>query len=217
MLFLCCAFACMNIVAGATPASQHRMSGNKEYPLPESLYPVQTDTGRMVVGGVIEYRPARWILSLLQENAMYTIKFPAIAILIFALSGCSSQPVTSKSTTSPSTATADSTAANVKKVKSEDGSFDGVIIGTPAPASKFAKLRIGMTQRQVEDLIGRPDDEDSHITGKAFIPFFFGGDTHRLEAFYKNEGQLTYSPTHFGGNANVLMRIQVNTQATGMR
>ncbi|WNV06639.1 hypothetical protein RP726_09585 [Candidatus Methylospira mobilis] len=148
---------------------------------------------------------------------MHTSKFSAIAILVFALSGCSSQPVGGKSTTSPSVSAGDSTAANVKKVKSEDGSFDGEIIGTPAPAGKFAKLRIGMTQRQVEELIGRPDDEDSHITGKAFIPFFFGGDTHRLEAFYKNEGQLTYSPTHYGGSANVLMRILVNTQATGMR
>ena len=151
---------------------------------------------------------------------MHSIKFLPVVILVSALFGCAAQPTGGKATTSPSTAavgTADSTAANVKKVKSEDGSFDGEIIGTPAPTSKFAKLRIGMGQRQVEDLIGRSDDEDSHITGKAFIPFFFGGDTHRLEAFYKNEGQLTYSPSHYGGSANVLMRIEVNTKATGFR
>ena len=100
-------------------------------------------------------------------------------------------------------------------MKSRDGSFDGEIIGTPAPESKFAKVRIGMGLRQVEDLIGRSDDEDSHITGKQFIPFFFGGDTHRLEAFYKTEGVLTFSPGHFGGTPNVLIRIHVDPNASG--
>ena len=43
-------------------------------------------------------------------------------------------------------------------VKSQDGTFDGEIIGTPAAGSKFSKLRIGMTMREVNGLIGAPDD-----------------------------------------------------------
>jgi hypothetical protein len=108
-----------------------------------------------------------------------------------------------------------SSASGERTVKSQDGSFEGEMYGVPASNSKFAKLRIGMKQREVEGLIGRPDDEDSHITGKAFIPFFFGGDTHRLEAFYKGEGQLTYSPEHWGGNPNVLIRIAVDPSESG--
>jgi len=137
------------------------------------------------------------------------------AIAVSALHGCASQQ---KPADGPSTATAPAAAPSTpgaRSVKSIDGSFDGEIIGTPAPNSKFAKLQIGMRQRQVEDLIGRPNDEDGHITGKAFIPFFFGGDTHRIEAFYKDEGQLTYSPPHFGGTANVLIRIIVDPKASG--
>jgi hypothetical protein len=148
---------------------------------------------------------------------MRPIQFLPAVILLSALFGCSTQPTGGTGTSASSAGTSAPAAPNVRKVKSDDGKFDGEIIGTPEPTSKFAKLRIGMGQRQVEDLIGRPDDEDSHITGKAFIPFFFGGDTHRQEAYYKNEGQLTYSPTHYGGSANVLMRIEVNTKATGHR
>ena len=99
-------------------------------------------------------------------------------ILVSALFGCASQqqgdtsaPSASETSDSPSPSS-----PGARIVKSRDGSFDGEIIGTPAPNSKFAKLQIGMGLREVEDLIGRADDTDSHITGKQFIPFFFGGD-----------------------------------------
>ena len=104
-------------------------------------------------------------------------------------------------------------------VKSQDGSFDGEIIGTPAPNSKFAKVEIGMGKRQVEDLIGLPDDFEFHSTGKEFIPYF-GGNSYRWETwetYYKNEGRLTYSEAHFGTNAQVLIRIEVHANATGYR
>jgi hypothetical protein len=90
-------------------------------------------------------------------------------------------------------------------------SFDGEIIGTPAPNNKFAKVEIGMGKHQVESLIGEPDDFDFHTTGKEFIPLYFGGDIHRLETYYKNEGRLTYS------SAQVLIHIEVDPNATGYR
>lgn len=91
---------------------------------------------------------------------------------------------------------------------------EGEIIGTPARGSRFAKLELNMNRRQVENLIGPPDDETSHITGKAFIPFFFGGDTRRTEVFYKGEGQLTYSPRSFGADPTQLITIDANPGAT---
>lgn len=112
--------------------------------------------------------------------------------------------------------TADAAQDDVRTVKSTDGSFDGEVIGTPAPGSKFAKVQIGMRSAQVEKLIGPPDDSEGHITGKAFIPFFFGGDTQRREAFYKGEGILTYSPEHFGGESNTLIRIIADPSEKGV-
>jgi hypothetical protein len=90
-------------------------------------------------------------------------------------------------------------------------SDEEIIIGTPAPNSKFAKVEIGMGKHQVESLIGRPDDFEFHTTGKEFIPLYSGGDIHRLETYYKNEGRLTYS------SAEVLIHIEVDPNATGYR
>ena len=73
-----------------------------------------------------------------------------------------------------------------------------------------------MTPEEVEKLIGRADDTDSHMTGKAFIPFHFGGDKRRLEAFYKHEGQLTFSNTNNFIAPNALIKIEVNPKATGI-
>jgi hypothetical protein len=51
--------------------------------------------------------------------------------------------------------------------------------------SPLAKVRVDMGQREVTDLIGPPTDVDSHITGKAFVPFYFGDDAHRMVHHYK--------------------------------
>ena len=93
--------------------------------------------------------------------------------------------------------------------------INGEIVGTPAPGSKFAQLKIGMSLEQVENLIGQPDNTDSRITGKQYQPFYFGGDTQRTEAFYKNEGQLTFSNIHPDSTADKLIRIRVDPDFTG--
>ena len=102
-------------------------------------------------------------------------------------------------------------------MKSKDGKVDGEIFGTPAAKSKFAKLQIGMSRTAAEKLIGVPDDSDTHITGRSFTPFYFGGDTQRYEAFYKNEGQLTYSNDSRVGAPDTLIIISVDRKATGIR
>jgi hypothetical protein len=104
-----------------------------------------------------------------------------------------------------------------RKVKSKDGKVDGEIFGTPAAKSKFAKLEIGMSRTAAEKLIGVPDDSDTHITGRQFTPFYFGGDTQRYEAFYKSEGQLTYSNSSRFSAPDTLIVISVDRKATGVR
>jgi hypothetical protein len=127
----------------------------------------------------------------------------------------SSSPQSSTgSKTTPASATA---RTDGRKVKSKDGKVDGEIFGTPAAKSKFAKVEIGMSRTRVEKLIGGPDDSDTHITGRQFTPFYFGGDTHRYEAFYKNEGQLTYSNSSRGSAPETLIIISVDRKATGIR
>ena len=67
----------------------------------------------------------------------------------------------------------------------------------PVPAdSPFAKIKKGMGMNEVYATIGTPTDTSSHITGKQFIPYYYGGDTHRVEALYKGQGRIVFAPRH---------------------
>lgn len=87
--------------------------------------------------------------------------------------------------------------------------YEGEITGRPAPGSKFTRLQIGMPLKQVTDLIGQPSDQGAYITGKAFIPFFFGGDRHRQELVYKGQGRLIFAGGSVGdfAGANLIWII----------
>ena len=92
-----------------------------------------------------------------------------------------------------------------KKTDKKDESKTGVI-GTPASGSKFAKLKLGMTMKEVFAKIGRPDAQWDRPTGKAHIPFYFGDDRWVIECSYKKEGRLTFN----SGGAQELKAIEVN-------
>ncbi|WP_144148693.1 hypothetical protein [Paraburkholderia sp. BCC1884] len=124
--------------------------------------------------------------------------------------GGSQQPSAATNNSQSSTAT---DGRSITKVKV--GDLNGEIIGTPAKNSKFAKVRIGMGQREISDLIGQPNDSHTYQTGKAFIPFYFGKDMYRFEQFYKKEGSLTFEGGGITGTSGKLIRIQVDTSATG--
>ncbi len=134
------------------------------------------------------------------------------ALCIMFLLGCASPHKTETNISKPAQKPAK---VGGRLVMSADGLVKGEIVGTPAPASKFSQLQIGMTLKEVENLIGRPNNTDSRITGKQYQPFYFGGDTQRTEAYYKDEGQLTFSNTHPDSSADTLIRIMVDTSASG--
>ena len=80
---------------------------------------------------------------------------------------------------------------------SEPAKTEEVKAAVPIPAdSPFAKIKLGMGMSEVYALIGRPADTDHHITGKQFIPYYYGGDTHRTEAVYTGQGRIVFSPRH---------------------
>lgn len=111
------------------------------------------------------------------------------------LGGCATQQGNSQSSTAASTGSSSGQASTpgARTVKSRNGQFDGEIVGTPAPNSKFAKLQIGMTMGEVSSLIGGPDDMIRHETGKRWIPFYFGNDAERIQVLYRGEGCLTHT------------------------
>jgi hypothetical protein len=94
--------------------------------------------------------------------------------------------------------------------------YEGEITGKPAPDSKFTGLRIGMPMKQVTDLIGEPTDQGAYVTGKAFIPFFFGGDQYRYEMAYKGQGRLVFAGKSMGTGGNLIWIIH-NKDDSGYR
>lgn len=106
-----------------------------------------------------------------------------------------------------STAGMDSQGRVVDSSKVEAGSgqkvkglkdWEGEITGKPAPGSKFVNLQIGMSMKQATDIAGQPTDQGAYMTGKAWIPFYFGSDRHRYEMTYKGQGRLIFAGGSLG-------------------
>jgi outer membrane protein assembly factor BamE (lipoprotein component of BamABCDE complex) len=96
--------------------------------------------------------------------------------------------------------------------------WEGEITGKPAASSKFTQLKIGMSMRQVVDLVGQPTDQGAYITGKAWIPFYFGSDRHRYEMVYKGQGRLIFAGGSLGDfTGGNLIWIIHNASESGYR
>ncbi len=93
--------------------------------------------------------------------------------------------------------------------------IEGEIIGQPIPGSAFNKLQIGMSQTQVNDMIGAPKECGTYMTGKAWIPFHFGSDNSRQECNYKGQGRLIFS-NQANGSA-YLLKVVYDAGESGYR
>ena len=132
------------------------------------------------------------------------------------LMGCQTAPKSESSTTSSASAQASAT-TGAPEAKSSDAR-EGDVIGSPATNSIFNKVQMGMGMKQVTDLIGPPTDQGAYVTGKAFIPFYFGGDRYRHELRYKGQGRLVFAGGNVGNLAGSrLIRIIHNVNESGYR
>jgi len=62
------------------------------------------------------------------------------------------------------------------------------------PDSIFAKVKVGDERDKVFATIGQPTSISTYQTGKAFIPFHYGGgDDVRMAAHYKGVGIITFA------------------------
>jgi len=108
-------------------------------------------------------------------------------------------------------------AGSGRTVKGLNG-YEGEITGNPARNSRFTRLQIGMSAKQVTDLAGTPTDQGAYVTGKAFIPFYFGSDRHRFEMTYKGQGRLIFAGGGMGDySSGNLIRIIHNANESGYR
>lgn len=109
------------------------------------------------------------------------------------------------------TASAAAHAQDTREVASRDGTFNGEIVGTPPADSPMARLEIGMSQQEVQEVFDRaPDRFHGYETGKRWIPFYFGNDARRLQVLYRGHGCLIFTGGNvWGGDAaGELLRIE---------
>jgi hypothetical protein len=157
-----------------------------------------------------------------------SIRWKVSALVIVAgMAGCAQTNGGSSSTTTTAPAASApkgippgmDAAGNVTDASKVEGGYgtkvkgindtDGEITGKLAPGSKFGLLKIGMGMKQVTDLVGQPTDQGTYITGKAFIPFYFGSDRYRYELVYKGWGRLIFAGGSMGnlGGGNLFWII----------
>jgi len=104
--------------------------------------------------------------------------------------------------------------------KSTEGSAPAAAAAkVAAPASSpLSKVQLGMTKRQVKEILGAPTDENSYSTGKMWIPWYFGNDARRVSYFYKGVGAVVFADGNVfgGGGAGEVVRVDYNPEETGV-
>ena len=96
-----------------------------------------------------------------------------------------------------SASTADSSAPAAEKPQYTD----------PPAGSALAKVELGMNDAEVRKILGDPDNSNAYPTGKAFNPFYFGGDTHRSDWMYKGKGRVVFSRNRWSGTLKVVRTL----------
>ena len=75
----------------------------------------------------------------------------------------------------------------------------------PIPSSSpLAKIEMGMNDTDVRRILGEPTRANAYMTGKAFIPFYFGPDTARTDWMYSGVGRVVFSRNTYSGSLKVI-------------
>ena len=83
--------------------------------------------------------------------------------------------------------------------------------------SPLAKIHEGMSKAEMLSLLGPPTDQDTSVTGKAFIPFYFGGDATATRMHYKGLGRVYVSGHGMFGGGEKVLKIEYDPQESGFR
>jgi hypothetical protein len=87
----------------------------------------------------------------------------------------------------------------------------------PPPArSPMAQIEPGMREPQVMKILGPPDDSRAYITGKAFIPWYFGPDRSRFVGYWRGKGRVIFmGGNQWGGGAGKVVRVEYDPSEDG--
>ena len=87
----------------------------------------------------------------------------------------------------------------------------------PIPASSpLAKIKVGMSEQEVREILGPPTGENEYVSGKAFIPFYYGPDRSRRGYFYKGMGRVVFSGGSGFSRTGKVSRVEYDPSETGV-
>ncbi len=70
--------------------------------------------------------------------------------------------------------------------------------------SPLAKITIGMSDSDVRMALGEPSSQNAYMTGKGWIPFYYGPDTSRTDYVYDGIGRVVFSRNQYSGQLKVI-------------
>ncbi len=79
----------------------------------------------------------------------------------------------------------------------------------PPTGHEFTKDELNMNDIDVRRILGDPEHSNAYITGKAWIPYYYGPDTARSDWMYTGEGRVVFSRNRYSGALKVI-RILYN-------
>jgi hypothetical protein len=89
--------------------------------------------------------------------------------------------------------------------------------GVAAPAgTKLAKVAVGMNPEQVKEIMGDPTSETTYMTGKMWIPWYFG-PTHQTDWKYKGVGRVVFVNNRWSGKIQTVTRVDYDPAEAGVQ
>ena len=76
----------------------------------------------------------------------------------------------------------------------------------PPAGSKLAKVAVGMKPEQVKEIMGDPTSQTTYMTGKMWIPWYFG-PTHQTDWKYKAVGRVVFVNNRWSGQVQSVTRV----------
>jgi hypothetical protein len=74
----------------------------------------------------------------------------------------------------------------------------------PPAGTKLARVTDGMSEGEVIAILGEPTSRQDYMTGKAWIPYYYGSDVSRLDYRYKGVGIVVFGRNRYSGKTRVI-------------
>jgi hypothetical protein len=74
----------------------------------------------------------------------------------------------------------------------------------PPAGTTLARINDGMSESEVISVLGEPTSRQDYMTGKAWIPYYYGSDVSRLDYRYKGVGVVVFGRNRYSGKTKVI-------------